>query len=92
VVLEGLNDKAADVGRLVRLLSRMRSKVNLIPFNPIGEGAFQRPRARALESMRRALVASGVPASVRWSKGVDISAACGQLWWREKSAAAGGRT
>ncbi len=84
VVLEGVNDKETDVRRLVRLLSRMRSKVNLIPYNPIDDESFHRPRASALERMRRALVAGGVPASVRWSKGVDIGAACGQLWWQEQ--------
>ncbi len=89
VVLRGANDGAEDVRRLVRMLSRLRCKVNLIPYNPIGGEEFRRPTAPALEKMRRALVASGVPASVRFSKGVDIGAACGQLWWAEERASVG---
>lgn len=81
VVLRGVNDRAQDARRLASLLSRLRSKVNLIPYNPIGGEEFRRPLAGELEALRRGLVARGVPASVRWSKGVDIGAACGQLWW-----------
>jgi 23S rRNA (adenine2503-C2)-methyltransferase len=83
VVLRGVNDRPEDGRRLVRMLAPLRSKVNLIPYNPIGEEEFQRPQAADLEAMRRELVARGVPASVRWSKGVDIGAACGQLWWQK---------
>ncbi|MEE9217582.1 MAG: 23S rRNA (adenine(2503)-C(2))-methyltransferase RlmN [Acidobacteriota bacterium] len=89
VVLQGLNDGAAELRRLARLLAPLRCKVNLIPFNPIGDQDFHQPQARDLERMRRALVALGVPASVRWSKGADIGAACGQLWWEHKQAPEG---
>jgi 23S rRNA (adenine2503-C2)-methyltransferase len=84
VVLRGVNDGAADARRLVRLLAPLRSKVNLIPYNPIGGEEFRRPEPADLEALRRSLVEHGVPASVRWSKGVDIGAACGQLWWEQQ--------
>jgi len=90
VVLRGVNDSSADARRLVTLLSRLRCKVNLIPYNPIGGEEFRRPPAGELEKLRRGLVAHGVPASVRWSKGVDIGAACGQLWWASRQGAGHG--
>jgi 23S rRNA (adenine2503-C2)-methyltransferase len=84
VVLRGANDAAADARRLVRLLAPVRCKVNLIPYNPIGAEEFRRPTEAGMEALRRGLVARGVAASVRWSKGVDIGAACGQLWWERR--------
>jgi 23S rRNA (adenine2503-C2)-methyltransferase len=84
VVLGGANDTAADARRLVRLLAPLRCKVNLIPYNPIGGDEFRRPAAEAVEALRRGLAQRGVAASVRWSKGVDIGAACGQLWWESR--------
>jgi 23S rRNA (adenine2503-C2)-methyltransferase len=81
VVLRGANDTPADARRLVRLLAPLRCKANLIPYNPIGAEEFRRPSADGMEALRRSLVAHGVAASVRWSKGLDIGAACGQLWW-----------
>jgi 23S rRNA (adenine2503-C2)-methyltransferase len=79
VMLGGLNDAAEDARRVVRLLSPLKSvKVNLIPWNP-GELPYRESSEERIEEFRRILVERGVPAFVRYSRGRDVMAACGQL-------------
>jgi len=79
VMLGGVNDSAEDARHVVRLLAPLkRVKVNLIPWNP-GELPYQEPSAERIEEFRRILVDRGVPAFVRYSRGRDVMAACGQL-------------
>ena len=79
VLLGGVNDAAEDARRVVRLLAPLeRVKVNLIPWNP-GELPYREPPAGRLEEFRRILNDKGVPAFVRYSRGRDVLAACGQL-------------
>jgi len=79
VMLGGLNDAAEDARRVVRLLSPVKSvKVNLIPWNP-GELPYRESSEERIEEFRRILVERGVPAFVRYSRGRDVMAACGQL-------------
>ena len=79
VMLDGENDSLDDARRLGGLLRGIRSKVNLIPFNPFPGNPF-RPSARAaIEAFRGELLTQGVHATVRESRGRDIQAACGQL-------------
>jgi 23S rRNA (adenine2503-C2)-methyltransferase len=79
VMLGGLNDAAEDARRVVRLLAPLKSvKVNLIPWNP-GELPYRESPPERIEEFRRILVDRGVPAFVRYSRGRDVMAACGQL-------------
>jgi len=79
VMLGGLNDAAEDARRVVRLLAPLKSvKVNLIPWNP-GELPYRESSSERIEEFRRILVDRGVPAFVRYSRGRDVMAACGQL-------------
>src|SRR6266571_4957035 len=79
VMLGGINDSAEDARRVVKLLAPMESvKVNLIPWNP-GELPYQESSPERIEEFRRILVDRGVPAFVRYSRGRDVMAACGQL-------------
>jgi len=79
VMLGGVNDAAEDARCVVKLLAPLkRVKVNLIPWNP-GELPFQETGERRLEEFRRILTERGVPAFVRYSRGRDVMAACGQL-------------
>jgi 23S rRNA (adenine2503-C2)-methyltransferase len=79
VMLGGLNDSADDARRVVRLLAPLKSvKVNLIPWNP-GELPYRESSPERIEEFRRILVERGVPAFVRYSRGRDVMAACGQL-------------
>jgi 23S rRNA (adenine2503-C2)-methyltransferase len=78
VMLGGLNDSPEDARRVARLLANLRAKVNLIPWNP-GELPFEKPDAARVEEFRRILTDKGVRAFVRYSRGQDVMAACGQL-------------
>jgi 23S rRNA (adenine2503-C2)-methyltransferase len=79
VMLGDLNDAAEDARRVVRLLAPLKSvKVNLIPWNP-GELPYRESSPERIEEFRRILVERGVPAFVRYSRGRDVMAACGQL-------------
>jgi 23S rRNA (adenine2503-C2)-methyltransferase len=79
VMLGGVNDAPEDARRVVKLLAPLkRVKVNLIPWNP-GELPFQESKEASIEEFRRILTDRGVPAFVRYSRGRDVMAACGQL-------------
>jgi 23S rRNA (adenine2503-C2)-methyltransferase len=79
VMLGGMNDSAADARRVVRLLAPLKSvKVNLIPWNP-GDLPYRESSPEQIEEFRQILVDRGVPAFVRYSRGRDVKAACGQL-------------
>jgi 23S rRNA (adenine2503-C2)-methyltransferase len=79
VMLGDVNDAAEDARRVVRLLSPLKSvKVNLIPWNP-GELPYRESSAERIEEFRRILTERGIPAFVRYSRGRDVMAACGQL-------------
>jgi 23S rRNA (adenine2503-C2)-methyltransferase len=51
----------------------------LIPFNPVSESPYARPSADDVRAFREALAEARVVATVRWSRGVESDAACGQL-------------
>jgi 23S rRNA (adenine2503-C2)-methyltransferase len=78
VLLGGFNDSVEDARRVARLADGLRAKVNLIPWNP-GELPYRAPEPERVEEFRRVLAEKGLPAFVRYSRGRDISAACGQL-------------
>jgi 23S rRNA (adenine2503-C2)-methyltransferase len=79
VMLAGVNDSLEDAGRLVRLLHGIRSKVNLIPFNPFPGAGFACSSEATIRRFQERLLAAGVHATIRQSRGRDIQAACGQL-------------
>jgi 23S rRNA (adenine2503-C2)-methyltransferase len=79
VMLAGVNDSLDDAARLVRLLRGIRSKVNLIPFNPFPGAGFACSSAETIRRFQERLLAGGVHATIRHSRGRDIHAACGQL-------------
>jgi 23S rRNA (adenine2503-C2)-methyltransferase len=79
VLLHEVNDSQDDALRLARLFERIRAKVNLIPFNDWEGAGFQRPPLSRILAFQKLLLERGVTATIRWSKGEDIGAACGQL-------------
>jgi 23S rRNA (adenine2503-C2)-methyltransferase len=79
VMLAGRNDSVADADRLAGLLHGIPSKVNLIPFNPFPGTEFATAPRPAIEAFQRRLLARGLNATIRESRGRDIQAACGQL-------------
>ena len=89
LLLDGKNDTPQDAARMARLLRGVRAKVNLIPYNEAGVPGFRAPDGERAARFRDALLARGIPASIRWSKGRDIGAACGQLALAPAAAARG---
>jgi 23S rRNA (adenine2503-C2)-methyltransferase len=87
VLLGGLNDAPEDARRVAKLLAGLRAKVNLIPWNP-GELPYQKPAEARIEEFRGILEEKGVRAFVRYSRGQDVMAACGQLALLESAAPA----
>lgn len=79
VLIRGLNDTPEDADRLGKLASRFPSKVNLIPFNPSELFPYERPTPEEVDAFARRVWPYGTTVTVRYSKGVDILAACGQL-------------
>ena len=91
VLLGGFNDSAQDARRVARLLANLRVKVNLIPWNP-GELPFEKPDPSRVEEFRRILTEKDVRAFVRYSRGQDVMAACGQLALLESTGGLGSST
>jgi 23S rRNA (adenine2503-C2)-methyltransferase len=85
VLLGGFNDSTEDARRVARLVANLRAKVNLIPWNP-GDLPYHKPDAGRIEEFRRMLTEKGVRAFVRYSRGQDVMAACGQLALLENAA------
>lgn len=79
VLLGGTNDSPGHATRLAARLAGRRATVNLIPYNPVDATGYRRPGAEAAEHFRRTLAEAGVVATVRWSRGLESDAACGQL-------------
>jgi 23S rRNA (adenine2503-C2)-methyltransferase len=86
ILLEELNDTIADAAKLVRLVAQLPCKINLIPYNPIGPGKFKRPSPERIERFADYLRPRVPAVTVRYSQGVEIGAACGQLAGEEESA------
>lgn len=79
VMLHGVNDTEADLARLPKLLKGVPAKLNLIPYNENAGLGFKSPPREWISYWSKALHELGMEVTVRWSKGADISAACGQL-------------
>lgn len=80
VLLHGVNDADADVRRLGRIVRGLPAKLNLIPFNPVpGALPYEPPSRERILAIRDRLLGDDVPVSVRWSRGAQALAACGQL-------------
>jgi len=79
VLLAGVTDTPEHARHLARRLAGRRCTVNLIPFNPVGGSDYGRPDPADVERFRDALTGNGLVATVRWSRGLESDAACGQL-------------
>ncbi|WP_088533591.1 23S rRNA (adenine(2503)-C(2))-methyltransferase RlmN [Geobacter sp. DSM 9736] len=79
VLIRDMNDSLEDAKRLVRLISSVPAKVNLIAFNEHEGCSFKAPTQEAIDRMHRFLLDKHITVITRSSRGADISAACGQL-------------
>jgi len=79
LVIKDVNDDITAAKKLLSLLDGIKAKVNLIYFNPYGGTEFKRPTDADMHKFQEYLTKRGLHCTIRESKGLDISAACGQL-------------
>ncbi len=84
IMIKNVNDKIDDAKKLHKLLSGINAKVNLIYFNPFEGSNYERPSKESMEKFKAFLNSKKITCTIRESKGLDISAACGQLRERSK--------
>lgn len=84
ILIRDVNDSLDHARRLCRLLAPLKAKINLIPFNPHPGSAFDRPSDETIQAFQEYLMGKHFTSVVRYSKGLDIMAACGQLRARAK--------
>ena len=78
-MMKGVNDSPELARQLARLVRRVPSKINLIPFNPFAGTRFERSDESAIREFQKILLDAGALTMVRRTRGDDIDAACGQL-------------
>ena len=79
VVWQGVNDSINDILALIEFCKFAPSKVNLIEYNPIGDGLFKQAKPQIIDKYVSMLEKNNIVVTVRRSRGKDIDAACGQL-------------
>jgi 23S rRNA (adenine2503-C2)-methyltransferase len=79
VMLKGVNDSDADARRLVKLISGIPAKINLIPFNEWPGAPYERSDWERIEAFADIVHKAGYASPIRTPRGEDIMAACGQL-------------
>ncbi|MGD1805042.1 23S rRNA (adenine(2503)-C(2))-methyltransferase RlmN [Dapis sp. BLCC M126] len=79
ILLAGFNDLPDHARELAKNLRGYQCHVNLIPYNPISEVDYQRPTEEQIKSFVNALEEQHIAVSVRYSRGLEADAACGQL-------------
>jgi 23S rRNA (adenine2503-C2)-methyltransferase len=79
ILIKGVNDRPEDAKKITRLLSGLRAKINLIPFNECPGLDLKTPDMETILAFQDVLNDNNFTAIIRKSKGRDISAACGQL-------------
>ncbi len=84
ILLGNVNDSPDHARQLVRLLSGLRCKINLIAYNEGAGNGYKAPTQEGVLAFEKILWDKGMTAVLRKSKGADIAAACGQLSAREK--------
>ncbi|MBU0480133.1 MAG: 23S rRNA (adenine(2503)-C(2))-methyltransferase RlmN [Proteobacteria bacterium] len=79
IMIKGLNDSLEDARELVAKLKDIRCKINLLPYNACPGMPYERPSIETIEAFQNVLRKAGFSVFIRFSRGSDISAACGQL-------------
>ena len=79
LVIKDVNDDISAAKKLLSLLDGIKAKVNLIYFNPYGGTEFKRPSEKDMKKFQEFLTSRGLHCTIRESKGLDISAACGPV-------------
>ena len=85
IAFKDYNDSIADAQDLVNFCKKVKSKVNIIEYNPIDDGEFKQTTRERLKAFTDHLEKNGIICNVRHSRGKDIDAACGQLANKNKA-------
>src|SRR5690606_32154218 len=88
IIFKDFNDSIADAKELLLFCKKVPTKVNIIEYNPIDNGQFEKADETKVDAFCNFLQQNGVIAKVRRSRGKDIDAACGQLANKNKLAKA----
>ncbi|HEY8446000.1 MAG TPA: 23S rRNA (adenine(2503)-C(2))-methyltransferase RlmN [Thermomicrobiales bacterium] len=91
-LMRGINDSDEIARELGALLRGMLCHVNLIPLNPVDVLPYERPDPAGIERFASLVRAAGIPTTVRYSRGVEIAAACGQLRAQHQAATPAGNS
>ncbi len=82
-LMRGINDSEQTAHDLAALLRGRLCHINIIPLNPVDVLPYERPDLAGIERFATMLRTAGIPTTVRYSRGLDIDAACGQLRAKE---------
>ncbi len=83
ILIDQVNASFDDARQLVKIARDLKAKVNLIPYNIVEGLSWVRPTEKHCKDFCHILVKAGVPVTMRYEKGHDINAACGQLRLRK---------
>ena len=90
ILIKDVNDSLKDASHLVRIAKKLHAKVNLIPYNTVEGLPWERPSEGRCRAFRDAVHKARIPVTMRYEKGHDINAACGQLRLRKEQENNGG--
>ncbi len=79
IMLAGITDSIKQADKLLKLLTKLPCKLNLIPWNPHPNSDYKRSSNEQIETFQRYILDHGMQATIRVPRGEDIDAACGQL-------------
>ncbi|MBN1233686.1 MAG: 23S rRNA (adenine(2503)-C(2))-methyltransferase RlmN [Candidatus Coatesbacteria bacterium] len=79
VLISGVNDSRDDARHLLELTREIPCKINIIPYNPIPSARYKKPDSFEIDKFRTYLMSGKATITVRFSKGSEILAGCGQL-------------
>lgn len=79
ILIDNVNAMLPEAEKLAAIARRLRAKVNLIPYNTVEGLPWVRPSEEHCRRFCRALLSRNIPVTMRYEKGHDINAACGQL-------------
>lgn len=79
IVFNNFNDSLKDAAELADFCKNTPCKINLIEYNPIGDGIFENAKIDRIEAFKKFLESKNLIVNIRRSRGKDIDAACGQL-------------
>ena len=80
ILIKNVNDSLEDAKGLVKLLSKLPCKINLIPFNSFNGSNYERPCNKTINDFKSFLINKGFIATLRTTRGDGVDAACGQLF------------